>query len=160
MRFRSVFSPAALHEAEAAKPATLSGREDWRALPLVTIDPPDAKDHDDAVHAEADFDPNNKGGTIIHVAIADVAFYVRPGSALDRDALARGNSVYFPDRVVPMLPGAHLQRSLLAGAGAAARRARGAHGDRRRWPQALAQLPPDPDALGRQAQLRAGAGCD
>ena len=99
-----VFSPAAVREAEAAKPATLSGREDWRALPLVTIDPPDAKDHDDAVHAEADSDPNNKGGTIIHVAIADVAFYVRPGSALDRDALTRGNSVYFPDRVVPMLP--------------------------------------------------------
>ena len=99
-----VFSPAALREAEAAKPATLSGREDWRALPLVTIDPPDAKDHDDAVHAEADSDPNNKGGIIIHVAIADVAFYVRPGSALDRDALTRGNSVYFPDRVVPMLP--------------------------------------------------------
>jgi ribonuclease R len=99
-----VFSPAAVRETEAAKPATLSGREDWRALPLVTIDPPDAKDHDDAVHAEADSDPNNKGGIIIHVAIADVAFYVRPGSALDRDALARGNSVYFPDRVVPMLP--------------------------------------------------------
>jgi ribonuclease R len=99
-----VFSPATLREAEAAKAATLSGREDWRALPLVTIDPPDAKDHDDAVHAEADSDPNNKGGAIIHVAIADVAFYVRPGSALDRDALTRGNSVYFPDRVVPMLP--------------------------------------------------------
>jgi ribonuclease R len=99
-----VFSPAALREAESAKPATLSGREDWRALPLVTIDPPDAKDHDDAVHAEADSNPHNKGGTIVHVAIADVAFYVRPGSALDRDALARGNSVYFPDRVVPMLP--------------------------------------------------------
>jgi ribonuclease R len=98
------FSPAALHEAEAARPATLSGREDWRALPLVTIDPPDAKDHDDAVHAEPDPDPNNKGGHIVTVAIADVAFYVRPGSALDRDALTRGNSVYFPDRVVPMLP--------------------------------------------------------
>jgi ribonuclease R len=98
------FSPAALREAEAAKPATLAGREDWRMLPLVTIDPPDAKDHDDAVHAEPDSDPNNKGGYIIHVAIADVAFYVRPGSALDRDALTRGNSVYFPDRVVPMLP--------------------------------------------------------
>src|SRR4051812_14237223 len=98
------FSPAALREAEAAQPATLAGREDWRALPLVTIDPPDAKDHDDAVHAEADADPNNKGGFIVTVAIADVAFYVRPGSALDRDALTRGNSVYFPDRVVPMLP--------------------------------------------------------
>jgi ribonuclease R len=98
------FSPAALREAEEAKPATLQGREDWRDVPLVTIDPPDAKDHDDAVHAEADPDPNNKGGYILNVAIADVAFYVRPGSALDRDALTRGNSVYFPDRVVPMLP--------------------------------------------------------
>ncbi len=99
-----VFSAAAVREAEDAQPATLNGREDWRDLPLVTIDPPDAKDHDDAVHAAPDPDPNNNGGYIVHVAIADVAFYVRPGSALDRDALTRGNSVYFPDRVVPMLP--------------------------------------------------------
>ncbi len=98
------FSQAAVREAEEAKPASLKGREDWRDLPLVTIDPPDAKDHDDAVHAEPDPDPNNKGGYVVHVAIADVAFYVRPGSALDRDAMTRGNSVYFPDRVVPMLP--------------------------------------------------------
>jgi len=98
------FSRDALRDAEEAKPATLQGREDWRSVPLVTIDPPDAKDHDDAVHAEPDQDPNNKGGFIVHVAIADVAFYVRPGSALDHDALIRGNSVYFPDRVVPMLP--------------------------------------------------------
>ena len=98
------FSTGAAKEAEAAKAPTLQGREDWRDIPLVTIDPPDAKDHDDAVHAEPDDDPNNKGGYILHVAIADVAFYVRPGSALDRDALLRGNSVYFPDRVVPMLP--------------------------------------------------------
>jgi ribonuclease R len=98
------FSPAALGEAEEAKPPTLAGREDWRDVPLVTIDPPDAKDHDDAVHAQADPDPGNKGGHIVNVAIADVAFYVRPGSALDRNALSRGNSVYFPDRVVPMLP--------------------------------------------------------
>jgi ribonuclease R len=98
------FSPSALREADEAKPAALKGREDWRELPLVTIDPPDAKDHDDAVHAAPDPDPNNKGGYIVNVAIADVAFYVRPGSALDRDALTRGNSVYFPDRVVPMLP--------------------------------------------------------
>lgn len=73
-------------------------------MPLVTIDPPDAKDHDDAVHAQPDPDPNNKGGFIVDVAIADVSFYVRPGTALDRAALDRGNSVYFPDRVVPMLP--------------------------------------------------------
>lgn len=99
-----VFPPAALREAEAATQLSLEGREDWRALPLVTIDPPDAKDHDDAVHAEADTDPANRGGFVLHVAIADVAHYVAPGSALDREALARGNSVYFPDRVVPMLP--------------------------------------------------------
>ncbi|HLG81129.1 MAG TPA: ribonuclease R [Bradyrhizobium sp.] len=98
------FSKAAVQEAEEARPATLKGREDWRDVPLVTIDPPDAKDHDDAVHAEADPDPKNEGGFIVNVAIADVAFYVRPGTALDRDALTRGNSVYFPDRVVPMLP--------------------------------------------------------
>ncbi|RED32605.1 RNAse R [Rhodopseudomonas thermotolerans] len=98
------FSSAAIRESEAAQPATLKGREDWRDLPLVTIDPPDAKDHDDAVYAEPDSDPANKGGVIVYVAIADVAYYVRPGSALDRDALRRGNSVYFPDRVVPMLP--------------------------------------------------------
>ena len=94
------FSEAALAEAEHARPATMAHREDWRALPLVTIDPPDAKDHDDAVHAEALAD----GGFIVTVAIADVAYYVRAGSALDREALERGNSVYFPDRVVPMLP--------------------------------------------------------
>jgi ribonuclease R len=91
-------------EATTAKPATLAGREDWRRLPLVTIDPPDAKDHDDAVHAEKDTAANNHGGFIISVAIADVSHYVTPGSALDREALVRGNSVYFPDRVVPMLP--------------------------------------------------------
>ncbi len=100
-----VFPREALAEAEAAKPAALAaGREDWRDLPLVTIDPPDAKDHDDAVHAVADSDPNNRGGFILTVAIADVGHYVRPGSALDREAVNRGNSVYFPDRVVPMLP--------------------------------------------------------
>ena len=99
-----VFPPAALAEAEAAKPARPAGREDWRALPLVTIDPADAKDHDDAVHAARDTDPKNAGGFVISVAIADVAHYVRLGSALDREALIRGNSVYFPDRVVPMLP--------------------------------------------------------
>ncbi len=99
-----VFRADTLREAEAAKPATLSGREDWRKLPLITIDPPDAKDHDDAVHAEPDTAGNNHGGFIVTVAIADVAHYVTPGSALDREALVRGNSVYFPDRVVPMLP--------------------------------------------------------
>ena len=99
-----VFSPDALAEAEAARPATTAHREDWRDLPLVTIDPADAKDHDDAVHAAPDTDPDNPGGHVVTVAIADVAWYVRPNSALDRQALERGNSVYFPDRVVPMLP--------------------------------------------------------
>jgi ribonuclease R len=98
------FPADVITESEAAKPATLAGREDWRNVPLVTIDPPDAKDHDDAVHAEPDSDPHNKGGYIVNVAIADVAFYVRPQSPLDREAVKRGNSVYFPDRVVPMLP--------------------------------------------------------
>jgi ribonuclease R len=99
-----VFSRAVIAEAEAARPPTLEGREDWRQVPFVTIDPADAKDHDDAVHAMSDTDPRNPGGHIVSVAIADVAHYVRPGSALDRAAAERGNSVYFPDRVVPMLP--------------------------------------------------------
>jgi ribonuclease R len=100
-----VFSPATLKEAEDARPVRLAApREDWRELPLVTIDPPDAKDHDDAVHAVLDPDPANSGGFIVTVAIADVAAYVQPGMAMDREALERGNSVYFPDRVVPMLP--------------------------------------------------------
>jgi len=95
-----VFRHDTLAEAADARPATLARREDWRRIPFVTIDPPDAKDHDDAVHAET----NGHGGFIVSVAIADVAHYVTPGSALDREALVRGNSVYFPDRVVPMLP--------------------------------------------------------
>jgi ribonuclease R len=99
-----VFGPEVIAEAERARPATMAHREDWRAIPLVTIDPVDAKDHDDAVHAERDPDPANPGGFILRVAIADVAAYARPGAALDREAQDRGNSVYFPDRVVPMLP--------------------------------------------------------
>jgi len=98
------FSRALLDEADAAGAPTLAGREDWREVPFVTIDPPDAKDHDDAVHAVPDADPKNPGGHVVDVAIADVAHYVLPGSALDREAVRRGNSVYFPDRVVPMLP--------------------------------------------------------
>jgi ribonuclease R len=99
-----IFPPAALADAESVKSATMAGREDWRDLPLITIDPADAKDHDDAVFAASDDDEKNRGGAVVWVAIADVAAYVRPGSALDREALKRGNSVYFPDRVVPMLP--------------------------------------------------------
>ena len=86
------------------EPPRLEGRADLRQLDLVTIDPLDARDHDDAVHAAPDSDPANHGGFIVHVAIADVAHYVRPHTRLDREAQLRGNSVYFPDRVVPMLP--------------------------------------------------------
>ncbi|MCH8925135.1 MAG: ribonuclease R [Proteobacteria bacterium] len=98
------FSPEALTEAEAAGPAGPGGRVDLRDLPLVTIDGADARDFDDAVWAEPDPDPANPGGWHAMVAIADVAWYVRPDSGLDRAAFERGNSAYFPDRVVPMLP--------------------------------------------------------
>jgi len=98
------FTDEALNEARAAKAPTLAGRVDLRRLPLVTIDPPDARDHDDAVFAQADEDPKNPGGWIVWVAIADVAAFVKPGCALDREAREKGNSVYFPDRVEPMLP--------------------------------------------------------
>ena len=99
-----VFSDEAVAEAEAAADMELGPREDLRQLPLITIDPADARDHDDAVWAAADDDPGNPGGWRAIVAIADVSWYVRPGSSIDRAARERGNSVYFPDRVVPMLP--------------------------------------------------------
>ena len=98
------FPDAVIAEADAAKPLSLGKREDLRDLPLITIDPSDARDHDDACFARADDDPKNPGGHVVWVAIADVAAYVRPGTALDREARKRGNSTYFPDRVVPMLP--------------------------------------------------------
>jgi ribonuclease R len=98
------FPDAVIAEADKAKPAPLKGREDLRNLPLITIDPADARDRDDAVLAQIDSEPGNPGGFVVWVAIADVAYYVRPGSALDREARKRGNSSYFPDRVVPMLP--------------------------------------------------------
>ncbi|WP_377808891.1 ribonuclease R [Azospirillum sp. A29] len=100
----TVFPHAALREAELAAVPALMQREDLRDIPLVTIDGADARDFDDAVWAEADSDPENPDGWHLIVAIADVSYYVRPGSALDRTAYERGNSVYFPDRVVPMLP--------------------------------------------------------
>ncbi|MFD1627549.1 ribonuclease R [Azospirillum griseum] len=100
----TVFPSAALREAALAGVPSLVGREDLRAIPFITIDGADARDFDDAVWAEPDGDPTNPDGWHLMVAIADVAYYVRPGSALDRAAYERGNSVYFPDRVVPMLP--------------------------------------------------------
>ncbi|MGR3508490.1 MAG: ribonuclease R [Sulfitobacter sp.] len=98
------FPDDVIEQADAAKPIGLKGREDLRDMPLITIDPSDARDHDDACYAHADEDPKNQGGHVVWVAIADVAAYVTPGSALDREARKRGNSTYFPDRVVPMLP--------------------------------------------------------
>ena len=100
-----VFPPEALAEAEqAAKLPLDQTREDLTHLPITAIDPPDARDHDDAIWAAPDDDPANPGGFRAIVAIADVSYYVRPGGALDRAARERGNSVYFPDRVIPMLP--------------------------------------------------------
>ena len=98
------FPESVLNEVRDLKPPRLKERTDFRHLPFVTIDPPDARDHDDAVYAEADSDPNNKGGWVVFVAIADVSHYVRSDTKLDREAQIRGNSVYFPDRIVPMLP--------------------------------------------------------
>lgn len=98
------FPDAAVKEALRAKPVSLGARSDLRHLPLITIDPADARDHDDAVCALKDDAEDNPGGYRVWVAIADVAHYVRPGSALDQEARRRGNSSYFPDRVVPMLP--------------------------------------------------------
>jgi ribonuclease R len=97
-----VFSSEALDAAQAAAalPLAESHREDLRHLPIVAIDPSDARDHDDAIWAQ----PDGQGGYRAVVAIADVSFYVRPGGQIDREARQRGNSVYFPDRVVPMLP--------------------------------------------------------
>jgi ribonuclease R len=100
------FPPEAWEIAEQATPPAADdpARIDLRSLPLVTIDGADARDFDDAVHATPDDDPDNPGGWKLTVAIADVSYYVRHGSALDEEAQKRGNSVYFPDRVVPMLP--------------------------------------------------------
>jgi ribonuclease R len=98
------FSEAVEAEAQDQELPSLKGREDLRDLPLITIDPADARDHDDAVHAHRDDDAKNPGGWVVWVAIADVAAYVRVGTALDREARAKGNSTYFPDRVEPMLP--------------------------------------------------------
>ncbi len=98
------FSEAVEREAEAVELPTLKGRDDLRDIPFVTIDPADARDHDDAVYAMRDDDPRNDGGWVVWVAIADVAAYVKGGSSLDREARAKGNSTYFPDRVEPMLP--------------------------------------------------------
>ena len=99
-----VFSPQALCEAKQAHWQSDPLREDLTHLPLLTIDPPNARDHDDACCALPDTDKSNKGGFIIWIAIADVAHFVTADSALDEAAQERGNSTYFPDSVLPMLP--------------------------------------------------------
>ncbi|MBT4937938.1 MAG: ribonuclease R [Rhodospirillaceae bacterium] len=99
-----IFTDLAVEQAEKANAAPLDKRDDLRDVPLVTIDDEDARDFDDAVFAEPDNDKANPGGWHLMVAIADVAWYVRPSDELDKTALERGNSVYFPDQVVPMLP--------------------------------------------------------
>ena len=101
---RHEFRQEAIDEAHRVSKLPLGTREDLTHLPIVAIDPADARDHDDAIWAAPDDDPANPGGWKAIVAIADVSFYVRPNSELDKEARARGNSVYFPDRVVPMLP--------------------------------------------------------
>jgi ribonuclease R len=98
------FPPSVIEESERVARQPLGEREDLTQIPIVAIDPADARDHDDAVWAAPDDDPANAGGWRAIVAIADVSYYVRSGSALDKEARRRGNSVYFPDRVVPMLP--------------------------------------------------------
>ena len=99
------FPEKVIEEAKALKLPKIEGaREDIRDLPLITIDPVDAKDFDDAVFAHPDKNENNKGGWVVWVAIADVSGFVTPGSELDKEARERGNSVYLPDVVVPMLP--------------------------------------------------------
>ena len=99
-----VFPDGVVAASEKLEGADLKGRTDLRALPLITIDGADARDFDDAVHAEMDDSASNKGGWKLTVAIADVSYYVKSNSIIDREAYKRGNSVYFPDRVVPMLP--------------------------------------------------------
>lgn len=98
------FPETVLLEAENVKSPAPGTLTDLRGIPFVTIDPPDAKDHDDAVWAAPDEDKTNPGGWIVRVAIADVSNFVFPSSEMDKEARKRGNSVYFPDRVVPMLP--------------------------------------------------------
>jgi len=98
------FPDAVLQEAEKLALPSPDTLTDLRDIPFVTIDPPDAKDHDDAVWAAPDDDKKNPGGWVVRVAIADVSNFVHPGSEMDKEAHKRGNSIYFPDRVVPMLP--------------------------------------------------------
>ena len=147
------FPDAVLAEAAAAKEPELGRREDLRHLPLVTIDPSDARDHDDAVWAEADPDPKNHGGWVVIVAIADVASYVRPGKRARQGSAEARQLGLFPRPRRADAAGAHLERPLLAEGGRAARLPRRAHGLRQGRTEAQAPLLPRIDALGREPEL-------
>lgn len=99
--FRIEFPAEVLAEANSLKAPADGELEDFTELPLYTIDPANARDRDDAIGATG---PDEDGNRMIYIAIADVSYYVKRGSALDREARERGNSIYFPDRVIPMLP--------------------------------------------------------
>ncbi len=142
------FPDQAVAEAAVAGPPTLAGREDLRDIPLVTIDGEDARDFDDAVFAESD----GTGFRLI-VAIADVAHYARPGSALDATALERGNSVYFPGPRRADAAGGAIQRLVQPASCAGPRLPVRGDAYRRRWPQAPAPIRPRPDAQRRAPDL-------
>ena len=148
------FPEEALAEAEAAGPVPLGApRGPARAAASSPSTRPTPATTTTRSSPHPDDDPANPGGHVVWVAIADVAHYVRPGTALDREARRRGNSTYFPDRVVPMLPGPAVGRPLLAGRRRRPALHRRAPGPRRRRPQARPPLHPRPDALGRDADL-------
>ncbi len=152
------FPDAVLAEVERLEAPKLAGRTDLRALDLLTIDPVDARDHDDAVHAAPDTDAANRGGWIVHVAIADVAHYVRARhAARPRGAAARQLGLLPRPRRADAAR-AHIQRPVLAEGARGARLPRRAHGVRPARQQEEPHLPARHDALGRQALLRGGAG--
>ncbi len=150
------FPKEVIEEAERAAPPEPRGRTDLRGVPLVTIDPEDARDHDDAVWAGPDDDPKNSGGYVALVAIADVAAFVRPGTPLDREAYKRGNSAYFPDRVVPMLPEALSADLCSLKEGVDRALSRGADGVRQAWQEAAPRIRARHHALGCKADLPPG----
>ncbi len=152
------FPESVIAESEALKPPTLAGRTDLRSVPLVTIDPPDARDHDDAVYAEPDTDPANAGGWVVLVAIADVAHFVRPGTqARPRGAAARQLGLLPRPRRADAA-GAHLQRPMLAARRREPRLPRRAHDLRPERQQAQPRLHARHDAFGREAHLPGSAG--
>jgi hypothetical protein len=153
----NVFQPATIAESEAVRPAGTAGREDWRDLPLITIDPADAKDHDDAVHAAPDDDPDNPGGHVVTVAIADVAPMcgrARRSTARRWSAATRSISPTASCRCCRSGSPTTSARCARRGPAGARRAARASTPRFQEEPF----LPPHPDALGCQALLPAGPG--